>query len=153
MPRVPSATAKKGSTRPPKAPATRAGTHPRTSTGVRDTNRHEGNTVRQEAALRWLTCHALLSYAIGERVSFRRLGDLLAHEFPWRKRAYDQSITFRIASGERAIRLEDVIAFVRVLRRHGVTVDPGWLAFGDESNAAPPDPELVAIARLSMAED
>ena len=78
---------------------------------------------------------------------------MLAAEFPWRKRPYDQAVTFRISSGERAIRLEDVVAFVRVLKRHGVIVDPGWLAFGDECAAPAPDPELLANARLALAED
>lgn len=135
-----------------KAPPTPTADTRRINTGQRFTGNNEANTVRNEAALRWLSCHTLLNYALGERVSYAKLGTMLAAEFPWRKRPYDQAVTYRISSGERAIRLEDVVAFVRVLRRHGVIVDPGWLAFGDESQAPPPDTELLAHARAALAE-
>lgn len=125
----------------------------RGNTGKRYTNNHIDNEVRNEAALRWLTCHTLMNYALGERVSYAKLGTMLAAEFPWRKRPYDQAVTYRISTGERAIRLEDVIAFVHVLRRHGVHVDPGWLAFGAECSAPGPDPELVENARRALATD
>lgn len=147
--RKPPAKASKGSRTTSPARSTR---DKHVSTGQRDSGRHIDNEVRNEAALRWLSCHTLLNYVLGERVSYAKLGVLLSGEFPWRKRPYDQSITFRIASGERSIRLEDVVAFVRVLKQHGVIVDPGWLAFGDESTAPPPDPELLDNARRALAD-
>lgn len=138
--------------RPSQARSTPTTNTRRINTGQRFTGKSEANTVRNEAALRWLSCHTMLNFVLGEKVSYAKLGTMLASEFPWRKRPYDQAVTYRISSGERAIRLEDVVAFVRVLRRHGVIVDPGWLAFGDESRSPAPDPELLANARTALAE-
>ncbi len=148
-----SAAAKTRSSRTTATSTSPSKSNARVSTGARTTGNSLDNTVRNDAALRWLTCHTLLNYALGEQVSYARLGAMLAQEFPWRKRPYDQAVTYRIGTGERAIRLEDVVAFVRVLKRHGIAVDPGWLAFGDETAAPAPDPEHVNLARLALAED
>jgi hypothetical protein len=129
-----------------------AGIHGRTNTGIRASGRHDENTVRNEAAMRWLTCQTLLWYATGEKVTYAKLGELLSAEMPWRTRPYDQSITNRIITGERSIRLEDVVAFVKVLKRHGVDVDPGWLAFGKASQCPAPNAELIKKARKMFAE-
>lgn len=121
----------------------------RRSQGLRETSNSPTNTYRAALAMRWITCHLLLNYVVGEKVSFTGLGKLLAEKQPWRKTGYDQAIMFRMESGERAIHVEDVIAFVAVLADYGVTVDPGWLAFGDLSGAAPPDADLLLRARLT----
>jgi hypothetical protein len=116
--------------------------------GVKETHRGAKDGHRDGLALRWGQCHMLLNRAKGERVSFAELGALLARRMPWRKTPLDQAITFRLESGERSARVEEIAAMVTVLRDHGIMVDPGWLAFGDESRAPAPDPEALLSARL-----
>lgn len=124
----------------------RTGTKPRESTGQRLSGNDPRNLVREGAALRWGQCHDILSAKFRREgkigptdiVGFRELGMMIGKEIPWRDRPYDGSVTFRLESGERAIRLEDVVAFVKVLKRHHIQVDPGWLAFGDLSGAPRP---------------
>jgi hypothetical protein len=118
----------------------------RYGTGERETGNSPANVVRKQAAMRWAKAHMLLNLVAGEDVSYAALGRLLAEKSAWRNTAYDQSMTYRLESGERAIRLEDVMAMVAVLNDHGLRVDPGWLAFGEASNAPPPDPALLMEA-------
>lgn len=120
----------------------------RYGTGARDTGNDPSNKVRTQAAMRWATAHMLLNLAAGEEISYARLGVLLAEKNAWRRTAYDQSITYRLESGERAVKLEDIMAMVAVLNDHGMRVDPGWLAFGEASAAPPPDPALLTGAKL-----
>lgn len=119
-------------------------------TGVRETNRSIDNSHRTAVAMRWIQCHMLLNNVVGEKVTFTALGAMLADKQPWRERGYDQAIMYRMESGERSIHVDDVIAFAAVLADYNVTVDPGWLAFGDLSDASPPDSELLLRARLTV---
>lgn len=117
--------------------------------GVKETHRSTKNAYRDGVALRWGQCHLLLNRAAGAKVSFAELGALLAHRMPWRKSALDQAVTFRIESGERSARVEEIAALVVVLADFGIEVDPGWVAFGDESRAPAPDPDLLLGARFT----
>lgn len=98
-------------------------------------------------ALRWQVAHLLLNDAVGERVTFEDLGKMLAQFLPKGRGAYHKAIVYRMESGERSIHLDDILALCDLCRKHGLEIDPGWLAFGDRSAAPEPMTSLVSRSR------
>lgn len=129
----------------------------RESTGQRETGNTLDNKIRQEAAIRWNECVVLLNARVlakdrnARRITYKELGEMLADVTDHRETAYDQSIIYRMQEGTRAIRLEDCQAMARLLKKHGIRVDPGWIALGDDTEASPPDRAALAHAKRVLA--
>lgn len=101
----------------------------------------------RELATRWLVAHLLLNNAIGRRMPLEELGAEIARE-EHRATPYDQSTIHRIETAKQEPSADQVLAFCAVLARHGVTIDPGWLHYGDATKAPAPKTPLLAAKDL-----
>ena len=101
----------------------------------------------RELATRWLVAHLLLNNARGRRVTLEEIGEEMARE-EGRASAYDQSTVHRLETGKTEPDGRQILSFCAVLRRGGVTVDPGWLHYGAASSAPAPETPLVDTAHL-----
>lgn len=108
---------------------------------------------------RILLAHMLLAQALNERVSLATFGKLVAAEES-RLRAlrgadaltpYSASSISRWESGEAEPTSTTFLAISRVLAKHHVEADPGWLAYGEESGAPGPKHRAITLDMVARA--
>lgn len=105
------------------------------------------SNAEKQASLRFQIVRLMLGNMIGRTVTFEELGVWMGKANPARGVAYDKSTISRTAVGERGLSIDDVLAICAVCRSHHIEIDPGWLAFGDQSAAPEPLTGLTSSAR------
>lgn len=90
--------------------------------------------------------HLLLEAAAGHRLPLSDIGAMVAGELG-KKKPFSPTSVLGWEKGVNAPSVKVVAALARAARVRGVDVDPGWLAFGSESYAPPPENLATVLSR------
>ena len=98
----------------------------------------------KEFAARWFAAHLMLNARRRERVTLVSLGREIA-DVRGLDEPRSQSSMHRIEAAQQWPDPGDVEAFCLICQAEGLPIDPGWMMFGNASNAERPDERTLAL--------